>query len=135
VNPRPPVLRHTYRHHCPGAVDTVFISSVQRDYSDIRRAVARGVETLGSRPLMAEQARAAARSPKGALLDLVRSAEAMVLISVLGTATQPPWGRAPRIDPRRTLPHVGMHLDLSQACSRRLPSLSCRPTLSGGWHP
>lgn len=32
------------------------------------------------RPLMAERAGAAARSPKGALLDLVRSADAMVLI-------------------------------------------------------
>jgi hypothetical protein len=61
-------------------VDTVFISSVQRDYGEIRQAVARAAQTLGMRPLVAEEARGAARSSKGALLDLVRSADALVLI-------------------------------------------------------
>jgi hypothetical protein len=37
-------------------MDSVFVSSVQRGFGDIRAAVARAVETLGMRPLMAERA-------------------------------------------------------------------------------
>ena len=61
-------------------MDTVFISSVQTGYEDVRAEVARSVEAVGFRPVMAENQPAASRSPKGALLELVRTSDAMVLI-------------------------------------------------------
>ena len=61
-------------------MDTVFISSAQRDCGDVRSAVAAAVEAMGIRPLMAERAAASPHSPKGALLALARSADATILI-------------------------------------------------------
>lgn len=58
----------------------IFISSIQRDYGDVRDAVRRAVESLGMRPLMAELAGAHATSPQRALLDLVARADVFLLI-------------------------------------------------------
>lgn len=58
----------------------VFISSVQRDYADVRKAVRRAVESLGMRPLMAELAGARPESPQRALLDLVARADVFLLL-------------------------------------------------------
>lgn len=61
-------------------VESVFISSIQRDFGDIRNAVKRAVESLGMRPLMAETAGAHDASPQRALLDLVARADVFLLI-------------------------------------------------------
>ena len=58
----------------------IFVSSIQRDYSEIRQAVAAAIQALGFEPLMAETAAASPRSPRGALLGLVREADAVTLI-------------------------------------------------------
>jgi hypothetical protein len=79
-------------------MDTVFVSSVQSDFGDIREAVARAIEALGVRPLMVERAPAASRSPKGALLELVRSADAMVLIIGARHGYPPEGGTSPTED-------------------------------------
>lgn len=59
---------------------SVFVSSVQRDYGAIRRAVQRAIEILHMRPLMAELVGARPESPQRALLDLVAEADVLVLI-------------------------------------------------------
>lgn len=61
-------------------MDSVFISSIQRDYADVRQAVKRAVESVGMRPLMAETAGAHDASPQRALLDLVARADVFLLI-------------------------------------------------------
>jgi hypothetical protein len=61
-------------------VDSVFISSIQRDFSDIRQSARRAVESVGMRPLMAETAGASPASPQRALLDLVGRADVFLLI-------------------------------------------------------
>jgi len=61
-------------------MDSVFISSVQRDFGDIREAARRGIESLGLRALMAETVGASAVSPQRALLDLVGRADVLLLI-------------------------------------------------------
>lgn len=60
-------------------METAFISSVQCDFGDIRKAAARAAEAYGLRVLMAERA-AAGGSPKGALLALVRQSNVFILI-------------------------------------------------------
>lgn len=69
-------------------MESVFISSVQRDYSDVRAAARRAVESLGMRALMAETAGASPSSPQRALLDLV--AEANVFLLILGARYSKP---------------------------------------------
>src|SRR4051812_46466707 len=59
---------------------TVFLSSVQRDYGAIRRAVQRAIEILHMRPLVAELVGARPESPQRALLDLVAEADLLLLI-------------------------------------------------------
>jgi uncharacterized protein DUF4062 len=61
-------------------MQSVFISSIQRDYTEVRRAVRRAVESLGMRPLMAELAGASAASPQRALLDLVAQSDVFLLV-------------------------------------------------------
>jgi hypothetical protein len=61
-------------------MDSVFISSIQRDYGDVRQAARRTVESLGMRPVMAETAGARDASPQRALLDLVAHADVFLLI-------------------------------------------------------
>ena len=58
----------------------MFISSIQRDFADVRQAAGRAVESLGMRPLMAESAGASPASPQRALLDLVARADVFLLI-------------------------------------------------------
>src|SRR6478609_7772447 len=53
---------------------SVFVSSLQRDYSAVRGAVRRAVEILHMRPLMAELVGARPESPQRALLDLMAEA-------------------------------------------------------------
>jgi hypothetical protein len=60
-------------------VETAFISSVQRDFGDVREAAARAAQAYGIRVLMAERA-AAGGSPHGALLSLVRDADVFIMI-------------------------------------------------------
>src|SRR4051794_27128094 len=60
-------------------MQTAFISSVQRDYGDVREAVAHASEAFGLRVLMAERAPAGG-SPRGALLELVRQSDVFLLI-------------------------------------------------------
>jgi hypothetical protein len=61
-------------------VDSVFISSIQRDFGDVRQAVRRAAESLGLRALMAESAGASPSSPQRALLDLVHRADSFLLV-------------------------------------------------------
>lgn len=58
---------------------TAFISSVQRDFGDVREAAARAAKAFDLRVLMAERA-AAGGSPRGALLSLVREADVFIMI-------------------------------------------------------
>lgn len=59
---------------------SVFVSSLQRDYSAVRGAVRRAVEILHMRPLMAEFVGARPESPQRALLDLLAEADVFLLI-------------------------------------------------------
>lgn len=61
-------------------MQSVFISSIQRDYSDVRTAVRRAVESMGMQPLMAELAGASPASPQRALLDLVGQSDVFLLL-------------------------------------------------------
>ena len=61
-------------------VESVFISSAQRDYSEVRNSARRAVESLGMRPLMAETAGASSSSPQSALLELVGTADVFLLL-------------------------------------------------------
>src|SRR3954470_19842696 len=61
-------------------MDSVFISSIQRDFEHIRLSVKRAVESLGLHPLMAESAGARDASPQRALLDLVARADVFLLV-------------------------------------------------------
>lgn len=61
-------------------VESVFISSIERDFGEVRMAVKRAVESLGMRPLMAETAGASVTSPQRALLDLVARSDIFLLI-------------------------------------------------------
>jgi len=59
---------------------SVFVSSLQRDYSAVRGAVRRAVEILHMRPLMAELVGARPESPQRALLDLMAEADVFLLV-------------------------------------------------------
>ena len=59
---------------------SVFVSSVQRDYEAVRRAVRRAIEILHMRPLMAEDVGSRPESPQRSFLDLVAESEVLVLI-------------------------------------------------------
>jgi hypothetical protein len=58
----------------------VFISSIQRDFEDVRAVARAAVESLGMYPVMAETAGASARTPRRALLDQVREADIFLLL-------------------------------------------------------
>lgn len=58
----------------------VFISSVIADFEPFRTAAAAAVESLGHRVLRAEDLGASATSPQSACLNLVRTADAVVLL-------------------------------------------------------
>ncbi|MEA2331633.1 MAG: hypothetical protein QOH58_1771 [Thermoleophilaceae bacterium] len=59
---------------------TVFISSIQRDFGDVREAARKAVESLGMHALMAETVGASAESPRRALLERVRDADIFLLL-------------------------------------------------------
>jgi hypothetical protein len=61
-------------------VKTVFISSIQRDFGDVREAARKAVESLGMHALMAETVGASAKSPRRALLEQVRDADIFLLL-------------------------------------------------------
>jgi hypothetical protein len=62
------------------AVQTVFISSIQGGFEDVRAAARAGVESFGLRPVMAETVGAAHASPQRALLDRVGESDVLVLL-------------------------------------------------------
>ena len=62
------------------AVHTVFISSIQGGFEDVRSAACAGVESVGLRPVMAETVGAAAASPQRALRDRVAESDVLVLL-------------------------------------------------------
>lgn len=59
---------------------TVFISSIQRDFGDVREEAAKGVLSLRMHPVMAETAGASSASPQRALLDEVRDSDVFLLL-------------------------------------------------------
>jgi Domain of unknown function (DUF4062) len=59
---------------------SVFISSVQAGFEDVRAAARRGIESLGYQPVMAETSGASADSPQRALLDRVAAADIFLLL-------------------------------------------------------
>jgi len=61
-------------------MDSVFVSSVQVGYEDVRAAARRAIEAMHMRVLMAEGVGARATSPHRALLDLVAEADIFLLI-------------------------------------------------------
>lgn len=77
---------------------TVFVSSIQRDFTEVREAALKAIESLGMHPLMAETTGASTDSPRRALLDLVRDADIFVLL--LGPRYGEPGdrGRSPTED-------------------------------------
>lgn len=62
------------------AVQTVFISSIQGGFEDVRAAARAGVESFGWRPVMAEAVGAAPASPQRALLDRVAESDVLLLL-------------------------------------------------------
>jgi hypothetical protein len=66
--------------HTMVGVQSVFVSSVQRDYGEIRASVRRAIEILHMHPLMAESVGARPESPQRALLDLVAQSDVLLLI-------------------------------------------------------
>ncbi|PZS35561.1 MAG: hypothetical protein DLM61_01710 [Pseudonocardiales bacterium] len=77
---------------------TVFISSIQRDFGEVREAARKAVESLGMHPVMAEATGASPESPRRALLDEVRDADIFLLL--LGPRYGAPGesGRSPTED-------------------------------------
>jgi Domain of unknown function (DUF4062) len=61
-------------------MQTVFISSVQSGFEDVRAAARAGVESFGWRAMMAETLGAAPASPQRALLDRVGESNVLVLL-------------------------------------------------------
>jgi hypothetical protein len=76
-NSRASVAAQPYVHR---AVKTVFISSIQRDFGDVRQTAAKAIESLGMHPVMAEKVGASAASPRRALLDEVRAVDLFLLL-------------------------------------------------------
>lgn len=77
---------------------SVFISSIQRDFGDVREAARKAVESLGMHALMTETVGASAESPRRALLEQVRDADIFLLL--LGPRYGEPGetGRSPTED-------------------------------------
>ena len=77
---------------------TVFISSIQRGYEDVRAAARAGVESLGMHAVMAETTGASPDAPRRALLDDVRRSDIYLLL--LGARYGQPGetGRSPTED-------------------------------------
>lgn len=77
---------------------TVFISSTQRDFEDVRAAARAAVESLGMHAVMAETMGASPDSPRRALLDQLREAD--ILLLLLGPRYGEPGetGRSPTED-------------------------------------
>lgn len=63
-----------------GAMDSVFVSSIQRNFEDVRSAAADAIDSYGLHPVTAETTGASPDSPQRALLDEVRDAEIFLLI-------------------------------------------------------
>lgn len=63
-----------------GRVQQVFVSSIQRDFGDVRQAARGAIESLGMHPLMAETAGAHPTSPQRALLDFVARCDFFLLL-------------------------------------------------------
>lgn len=61
-------------------MQTVFISSIQRDFGEVREAARQAVESLRMHPLMAETTGASPESPRRALLNQVREADIFLLL-------------------------------------------------------
>jgi uncharacterized protein DUF4062 len=61
-------------------MQTVFISSIQSGFEDVRAAARAGVESFGWRAMMAETVGAAPASPQRALLDRVGESDVLVLL-------------------------------------------------------
>jgi Domain of unknown function (DUF4062) len=61
-------------------MQTVFISSIQSGFEDVRAAARAGVESFGWRAMMAETIGAAPASPQRALLDCVADSDALLLL-------------------------------------------------------
>jgi Domain of unknown function (DUF4062) len=61
-------------------MQTVFISSVQSGFEDVRAAARAGVESFGWRAMMAETVGAVPASPQRALLDRVAESDVLVLL-------------------------------------------------------
>src|SRR4051812_14772081 len=61
-------------------MQTVFISSVQYGFADVRDAAAKAIETCGMHPLMAEKTGASTESAQRALLDEVRKSDVVLLL-------------------------------------------------------
>jgi Domain of unknown function (DUF4062) len=62
------------------AMQTVFISSIQSGFDDVRAAARAGMESFGWRPVMAELAGASPASPQRALLDRVGDSDVLLLL-------------------------------------------------------
>jgi hypothetical protein len=76
----------------------VFISSVQREFQEVRDAARAAVESLGMYPVMAETTGASADSPRRALLDLVRDADIVLLLLGARYGEAGETGRSPTED-------------------------------------
>lgn len=79
-------------------MNSVFVSSTQRDFSEVREAARKAIESLGMHPVMAETTGASPESPRRALLDEVRDADICLLL--LGPRYGEPGesGRSPTED-------------------------------------
>jgi len=114
-------------------VTTAFISSVQRDFGDVREAAARAAEAFGFRVLMAERA-AAGGSPRGALLDLVRESDVFVLILGARYGDAAEGQTSPTEDEFNEAVRIGLPIVvLVQSCDREPRQAEFLQRVRGAW--
>jgi hypothetical protein len=114
-------------------MQTAFISSVQRDFGDVREAAARAAEAYGLRVLMAERA-AAGGSPKGALLSLVRQSDVFILILGARYGASGEGQTSPTEDEFNEAVRIGLAiLVFVQDCDREAHQESFLGRVRGAW--
>ena len=101
-------------------MQTVFISSIQSGFEDVRAAARDGVESFGWRAVMAETVGATPASPQRGLLD--RVAESDVVLLLIGPRYGASQESGLTARPRRNLTKRDGAGSRSSCCARRASS-------------
>jgi hypothetical protein len=112
----------------------IFISSVQRDYDDVRRVARAAVESLDLVPIIAETAGASPDSPRRALLDRVADADALLLLLGARYGERGESGVSPTEDEYREAERLGKPiLVLRQNVNLDADQQRLLDSTRGGW--